>query len=869
MDGKRRREPGAAGSVNGQAHQTETTDAQNDLVARLMRSTEVAAPAHAPSTGAAPTRETSQAQIAATEAHAPDAIAGAPRVAADDVLHGDAVRAATDEREDIQRAALVLRTLPPAMHAQVIATLHRQGGNSFVQAALARAWGTSDRAPTAGGSLVSRGVAMGPALMVGPTGNAGGSAAALTTATQTAPTATSGSAAASVPAPGAPTHTTGANAQPPFDTVKQAAHDRQVADALDISWVASLPAHVLSSIDAAFGEAVQAKRVAQAAARSPAWRKAKADFTKQERVLFTTIADELRAQHAPYGSKAVHANAKYQEGLQALKAQRDALIQVERDKQARTPTARGAVAESAIDPPQGAKTQVLPSEGAASARHNFVSWATAVFGSAAAAKTHFAGMREVPGSGGMWLAAGAATRFAQARAAFAAAHPGYAFPGGGGFAMRDLHQTRQGIGMLGHALGLAFDMHATENPNQDTLEDRLMVQYFGRAPGADGQLDQDDPNTRSIMQLGNSDAAIAQMGKNTMAGKTSVADEALLQKIGAQYDEMAATSARLQVNWPQVKQDLQAARTTYLQQVFEERHQASQDAQVPALKKAIAQAAKELPYPKRAKNQSAADYAQVKHAVDLKRRERVAELEPTLGRPWRLRLDATDNVENDLRKIILPAAIKPWTDSLMGKQAAILAELGLAAPPAPVGMAIAEKWMKEKPHLRTAKASAGFVAKLPPAPKAWFANVDANDAETVRERIAAVFDYEAYGNLKAKLAGVPVLLGKPQLRTPTAADPRKSAMKPEVVSVPVLQALERGVVENDPMPARVGPGRQEVFNRDLVLTLARYGFSPGATYGDTMHFDFIEGYETIPGGRSAANMQKDTFGPKGKHTHHE
>jgi hypothetical protein len=66
------------------------------------------------------------------------------------------------------------------------------------------------------------------------------------------------------------------------------------------------------------------------------------------------------------------------------------------------------------------------------------------------------------------------------------------------------------------------------------------------------------------------------------------------------------------------------------------------------------------------------------------------------------------------------------------------------------------------------------------------------------------------------------------------------------------------------MPARPGPKDQkQVFNAEIAATLARFGFSPGATYRDTMHFDFIEGYAAAPGGRAQANMNKNKYGPSG------
>ena len=88
-----------------------------------------------------------------------------------------------------------------------------------------------------------------------------------------------------------------------------------------------------------------------------------------------------------------------------------------------------------------------------------------------------------------------------------------------------------------------------------------------------------------------------------------------------------------------------------------------------------------------------------------------------------------------------------------------------------------------------------------------------------------------------------------------------------VTEVSVMQYLERGFIRNDAMPARTGKekdGKQQVFNADVATTLARFGWSPGATFGDTMHFDFIEGYSlAVPGGRSRENVKETRFSPEG------
>ena len=48
---------------------------------------------------------------------------------------------------------------------------------------------------------------------------------------------------------------------------------------------------------------------------------------------------------------------------------------------------------------------------------------------------------------------------------------------------------------------------------------------------------------------------------------------------------------------------------------------------------------------------------------------------------------------------------------------------------------------------------------------------------------------------------------------------------------------------------------RKVYNTEVVATLTRFGWAPGATFGDSMHYDFIQGYNAaVPGGRSMKNM---------------
>jgi hypothetical protein len=89
----------------------------------------------------------------------------------------------------------------------------------------------------------------------------------------------------------------------------------------------------------------------------------------------------------------------------------------------------------------------------------------------------------------------------------------------------------------------------------------------------------------------------------------------------------------------------------------------------------------------------------------------------------------------------------------------------------------------------------------------------------------------------------------------------------------VMQILERGFARHDELrelneddkqkwekdPKSVGPLR-EVFNKEFISAMMRFGFSPGASWStvDTMHFDFLDGLASV---NSSLKMGGD-YGPK-------
>lgn len=89
--------------------------------------------------------------------------------------------------------------------------------------------------------------------------------------------------------------------------------------------------------------------------------------------------------------------------------------------------------------------------------------------------------------------------------------------------------------------------------------------------------------------------------------------------------------------------------------------------------------------------------------------------------------------------------------------------------------------------------------------------------------------------------------------------------KLESSGVPIMQYLEKGFIRDDGTnyEALKKQGKGEVFNEDVFATLMRHGFASGSSFGDTMHFDFVESQSNlVPGGRNRFNMKSDRASPE-------
>lgn len=665
---------------------------------------------------------------------------------------------------------------------------------------------------------------------------------------------------------GAPATTPELAAPPPSRTatwpqVSAASEDIAAQATLDIDWIERLPAHLRTTIDVEFSDDLSGAAVARQAAVDPELKRLDAAYARDVKELRAATATRLGARPT---APVVDRDPAFIDKHAALVAARDAakLARLDEVTKAHDATApAGHREQSVTNPPT---TTIKRLEGRALARTNFMSWAIHVTDSAEAAKQHFSSIREVTRQPGMWLTEGAATRFEAARADFEVRHPGYTFPSTDvAQAMRGFHQARQGLGMLGHALGVAFDFLAADNPNlQGSTGEHPGLNPFMLAKFGADPADPARAPGRTTMSLGGSagEAKIEQAGKHTVAASPTPGDDAIVETVRQQFEEMSATSERFQASMADHMQDLRDARDLYFEQ--------------PLLKAKLLDIAKKLTSVERAAAVQLArsretfpgDAVAQKHARKVRTAEIAALLRRDLEAERKVTQDALDASSIKTRKLMADS-FTAWTTTLADEIATDTARLeASSAQSAALDEAaielkglrgIAELAAFATEHRLSAPAPTSIAATYKAKLVAELAGKQKQTKDAVRynaEEIAAV------QALVTRLTDPGRLFG-----TGVKREDGHWATRREVTAVSVMQYLEHGFLRNDEMPARDSShGRAQVFNGEVAATLARFGWSPGATYGDTMHFDFIEGYTTaVPGGRSAKNMNHDRFSPLG------
>lgn len=707
-----------------------------------------------------------------------------------------------------------------------------------------------------------------------------------------------------------------------WGSIQAAATEKPAQQALDIEWIDALPAHLKDTIDEAFADSAAKATAARAATADPELKKIDREIGKEEKDLRAAAIERLAAsdpsikhKHGETLDKALAKDPEYATAKKDLEDDR------KQRRQARTEEIRAAAdgpmpagrREDTVTTPAG--TMVTRPQGKALARTNFMSWAVDVLGSTEAAKRHFLSIREVSRQPGMFLIEPAKARFEAARAVFEAKHPGYTFPSTDvAQSLRGFHQARQGIGMLGHALGVAFDLLAYDNPNQKLAGTGGNYGYLLDRAGGDG-----NKHGRSVMQLGaDGENTIAQLGRDTTAGRSTPTGEAMVERIHAQFDEMVATSERLKASMAGELPSLASARDEYFN---------SRDTE-----KELAQATRnEKDADKIADRRMKEEKFQGDDAAKATRRQEIrAEL-----RERRRQLQADLDAGNADVKQVLSQAFVAWiamiqaeladadarqatSDAELAAQAQARQDLDAIDVHASSALdalnAFADAHQLQKPGQvpRAAAYKVLLKKQLAAKQKPRGAN-DPLSPTYIHYEIAVLKTWQArlrdpkfvFGEGKVVPAAAPAGGGAtpgpastnpggsggpgattsanvpasttdaisaqpgaaapaPAGGTTSAASGKHWATKMQVTNAPIMQLVEHGFIRHDDMPARTGAkDMKQVFNAEVATTLARFGFSPGATYRDTMHFDFIEGYSAAPGGRGQPNMDRTKYGPSG------
>jgi hypothetical protein len=667
-------------------------------------------------------------------------------------------------------------------------------------------------------------------------------------------------------------------------TMEQASDPNSAKD-VDTEWIDSLPKYVQAEIDGAFSDKAAGEAVDKAAKTDAGLK----TIETETNAAIAALKAETRTRLQNGNAKArisetqVTADAIYQKGLQSiadLKTQRIATRKAELSGDHDASMGKGDRAETVVEPPT---KKIKRAEGKAIARANFISWAIGIFGSADAVKTHFQGIEQVDtkSHSDMWLSKEAAARFRLALKDFEDNHEGQTIVRTGtAMQSRHLHEGRQGLGMDGHALGIAFDLHAGQNPNikyQPHKSDPAdSYDYLLRTFGADAAGNKGRARMSLSPSAGHksADASIEDLGNDTVAKKPHEAND-MGNKAGDQYDEMFKTSENFKSNNAAMTAELRDVRDFY------------RDLNLDELKKAHAGLVKSQKQPQ--------IYAAQKLKVEGFKgtKEETAKRVEEITRELAVQIHTSNDdivAKEGQVKERLKAAFGDWlkqiqTDedaddaqiatntSSMNGMDALTAQLTAFDATSPTAMDDLASFATQ--NRLTLKEQLTEKQQNPKAYKAkLLKDLEANQ-KNERARITMKGSVttgntgtEWAQNEKAVLERWKQRLSDPKVVFGTSkGKDAEGHWTTDVTAenVALMQLLEKGFVEKSTKVAAPGKGREEVFNREVVETLVRFGFSPGATYGDTMHFDFIEGSSlATKGGRSNANMSQKRFGPLGK-----
>ena len=638
--------------------------------------------------------------------------------------------------------------------------------------------------------------------------------------------------------------------------ISDAAADSNVQQDLDIAWIESLPVHIRDSIDVAFADNTAEAQVAKTAA--PGLAKIDAETNAHEKRLAKDTKQHLIEEHKRATDRDVASDPTYLAERNEFEHERAQ----EKEEYLRQSRKMHDASVKIVEPSQSVARPESPTvkrpEGKALARTNFMSWAVDIFGGAEAVKAHFLGIKPVKGHPNMWLATAARARFEAAEADFEARHPGYTLVDTSvANDLRGMHQQRWGIGMLGHAIGDSFDLKAIDNPNIK-IDDfghnhAYMISKFGG--------EQDKRGTgRAKMSI--PEPAIEKLGQDTVSGKSTPEGAALIERVRQQFAEMSTTSEHLKRSMAAAMPELQEARDRYFDQA--------------GLRVELAKAKADLAHADAVANKQLA--GQKFNDADAKKGA-IAEIKLTLVQAAGDKAAALLESEKAVART-LNTAFAAWTTSI---QADIDADQGLldqdqssrgemtSDEQALAAIDANNDDAKTQLNQFATAHNLTTLEKMRSAPK---------DAKTYKQALVRELkarDVKATRGLSSRDADAHADIKELQFYRKKLIDPEfvfgrgekhsdgHWGSKYDVSQVPLMQLLEHGTVRDDPMPDREASGaRQGVYNGEVVATLAKYGWAPGANYGDTMHFDFIEGFnKAVPGGRGSENMKRTRYSPEG------
>jgi hypothetical protein len=631
----------------------------------------------------------------------------------------------------------------------------------------------------------------------------------------------------------------GGDYEPSWDDVVAAAQDDEDALALlDVKWIDGLSGDLKEQIDGSFH--VSKEHAAAAVIK----KKQAAAIDKKLKTDKKDVEKDTKERLGPKAKKSeIQADAEYQAAIGELDTKHEQdLAKIDADARAEVAGQRKkfSAGKSKVRPPG----EVSWMEGRLLARVNFMAWGIALLGSAAAVKSHFSGIAEVPSSGGLRLSKEAGARFVKARTWFQDKFPGNTFRSSSvGQSLRGRHQGDHSRGEQGHPLGISVDFDAYDNPHQkDAVAKFMLKQFGGTAKTVDGKVERTEGN--NAMDLpDNAMAQVKQMGKDTEAGnEPSEKQLAFLQQSDAAYDEMFATSQRFQHSMEAQMPALRAAQSLYISQVRPGRQRlVALDAELGKARAAAAKKAKDA-------------------AANVEADPRVVELTAE-----QTQLKATVEALQIQVNTTLKTAFAPWVKEMQGYIDQQHAEHGEAdmglkvdakvAHDAATKIGKAKKPAQLKEILGNKKFKMIFVdfdASLIDSDFEVAKEKMAKRAEDVAQARDAAAEVWFREELIKRLSDPDQVFG-PGERKEKDGNVSYTASK-SVADPTVMQYLERGFVRHDELNV---PGDgvdddtvKKVFNGEFVQSMLLHGFYTGAAWSssvDTMHFDFLDGYDKIVG----------------------